>query len=130
MDYGEKANNEARFNDPKDNLNLENWVPERDPRNLGGQAIFSAATETEDTSENSLGQIVDLAPGPVTPQPESPIAGQGTRDLQAIVGNRFNEAAITEVHRAEDELSQTHNISNFYDEIRNMAELAGEHWAA
>lgn len=128
MNYGEK-NSETRFNDPRDNLNLENWAPERDPKNLGGQAIFSSVKEAEKMPESDLGQIVDLTPMPV----ESVTAKttvEGARNLQSIIGNHFNDAVATEISRAENELNQTGNISNFYDEIRNMAEIAGENWAA
>lgn len=128
MDYGEK-NSETRFNDPRDNLNLENWAPERDPKNLGGQAIFSSVKEAEKMPESDLGQIVDLTPMPV----ESATAKttiEGARNLQPIIGNHFNDAVTTEISRAENELNQTGNISNFYDEIRDIAEIAGENWAA
>lgn len=128
MDYGEK-NSETRFNDPRDNLNLENWAPERDPKNLGGQAIFSSVKEAEKMPESDLVQIVDLTPMPV----ESVTAKttvEGARNLQSIIGNHFNDAVTTEISRVENELNQTGNISNFYDEIRDMAEIAGENWAA
>lgn len=128
MDYGEK-NSETRFNNPRDNLNLENWAPERDPKNLGGQAIFSSVKEAEKMPESDLGQIVDLTPMSI----ESVTAKttvEGARNLQSIIGNYFNDAVTTEISRAENELNQTGNISNFYDEIRDMAEIAGENWAA
>ena len=136
MDYGEK-NSETRFNDPRDNLNLENWAPERDPKSLGGQAIFSNAESPRSAEvtpavtkmpESDLGQIVDLAPTPEIPA-ANPVTNPA-RNLQPIVGSRFSDAVTTEISRAENELTQTGNISNFYDEIRDMAEIAGESWAA
>lgn len=130
MDYGEKHDSETRFNGTGENLDLGNWAPERDPKNLGEQAISSSVAETEQVSEDNLGQIVELTPAPAEPNANVITQGAQPKNLQPIVGNHFNDAVVAEIHRAEDELSQTQNISNFYDEIRDMAEIAGEHWAA
>ena len=129
MDYGEKHH----FEDPRDNLNLENWAPERNPRDIGNRAFFSSESENkENSSDDALGQIVDLAPVSLTSQTgntdEAPATG--AKNFQSIVGDRFNSNVATEISRAENELSQTGDISSFYDEIRDMATAAAESWAA
>lgn len=129
MDYGEKHH----FEDPRDNLNLENWAPERNPRDIGNRAFFSSESENkENSSDDALGQIVDLAPVSLTSQTgntdEALVAN--VKNFQPIVGDRFNSNVATEISRAENELSQTGDISSFYDEIRDMATAAAESWAA
>lgn len=130
MDYGEKQH----FEDPRDNLNLENWAPERNPRDIGSRAFFSNESETKSQpSDGSLGQIIDLAPAPLPAQPKTfpDATSEADHDrLKSIIGDRFGSDAVTEIHRAENKLDQTKNISDFYDEIRGMAEIATESWVA
>lgn len=129
MDYGEKHH----FEDPRDNLNLENWTPEHNSRNIGNRAFFSSELETQKNSSDSpIGEIVDLAPAPPAHQAVamSETLSANTKDLRPIIGDRFNSNVVAEIGRAENELSQTGNIGNFYDEIRDMAMAAVESWTA
>ena len=129
MDYGEKRGNDARFDDLRDNLNLGNWAPERNTKSIGERAILSSDVEPQEAPNTDLVQIVELSPEPIAHQVD---ASRGTepRDLKSIVGDHFSDKATAEIYRAENELSQTSNICNFYDEIRDMVEIAGENWAA
>lgn len=150
MDYNRAQN----FEDPRDNLNLENWgiesapqaSPEAfnpgtqfnsqpmpgetlsyNPQNIGNKAIISSniSGQTE-PSDAKMGQIIDLTPPPVS----TTAGGSNAKNLDAIVGNSFSHSALSEVRRAENELGQTGNIDNFYEEIRGMSKLASERWAA
>ena len=129
MDYGEKRGNDARFDDLRDNLNLGNWAPERNAKSIGERAILSSDVEPQEAPNTDLVQIVELSPEPIAHQVD---ASRGTepRDLKSIVGDHFSDKVTAEIYRAENELSQTSNICNFYDEIRDMVEIAGENWAA
>lgn len=133
MDYGEKQYTE----DPRDNLNLENWTPEHDLKNIGNRAIFSNenAPLDEDSKDNVLGQIVDIdTTSALMSRPSGDGRVQDTTDSREqhsiVIGDHFDDRLITEINRAENELSQTGNISNFYDEIRNTANIASEKWVA
>lgn len=129
MNYGEKGH----FDDPRDNLNSENWAI--NPEMTNNQVIFSSEKNIETSPEDTLGQIIDLTPAPApaivqtdnAPQDQTP---EKNRNLQPIMGDHFNSDVATEIHRAENELSQTGNISDFYNEIRDMAEIATENWVA
>jgi len=133
MDYGEKQH----FEDPRNNLNLENWASEHDHQNLGSRALVFGESpdkkrETPDESQN-LEEDAILDTGPVqdnaavlNPQ-ETPAKFE---ELQTIIGNHFDSHVVAEISRAENELSQTGDINNFYEEIRAMSAIATEKWAA
>lgn len=131
MDYGEKQH----FEDPRDNLNLENWGAERDTRNIGNRVVASSEavkTLTESPAEE-LGQIVDLTPPPTIELENTPARQEtpyNSEKLKTVLGDKFTASAMAEIHRAENELSQTGNISDFYDEISEMSKIATENWAA
>ena len=133
MDYGEKQ----YIEDPRDNLNLENWTLEHDLKNIGNKAIFSNenTSSVEEPSDNTLGQIIDIdTASALMPKPNDvkhpQEAIKSTEQHTMAIGDHFDDRTLTEINRAENELSQTENISNFYDEIRNMADAASEKWVA
>lgn len=133
MDYGEKHH----FEDPRNNLNLENWVPEHSHQNLGNRALIfgeSLGEEREAPDGNqTLEGNANLTASPVQDDiaattPKKPSAR--FENLQFIIGNHFDSNTIAEISRAENELSQTGDIDNFYEEIREMSKIATEKWAA
>ncbi len=136
MDYGEKQH----FEDPRDNLNSENWAaPERNSRDLGNKILTSneeSANQNQEEKIESLAQIVELAPAPGaenTPVSSPEKTSAEVKGLQVLVGNHFNEDLEKEIDRAENELTQTGNICKFYNEIRGegeMSEVARGNWAA
>ena len=131
MDYGEKQHFEE---DPRDNLNLENWAPEHDSKDIGNMVLASnenAKLEEKPLEEdfikadNDMPKIENISiPASRTENPAN------VERLELIVGNRFGNNVETEIKRAEDELGQTGNISNFYDEMREMSKIATEKWVA
>ncbi len=132
MDYTERNGENIRHEGLENNFNLENWAPERDSKNIGNRVVLSSETEAEeDPLANDLGQIIDLpSPAQSRVDDQSDTSAEVSRNLQSIIGSHFSDAVMTEISRAENELSQTENVSNFYDEIRDMAEIARGSWAA
>ena len=133
MNYGERNSEDTRFENPQNNLNLENWAPERDSKSIGNRVISSNDLEVDqESSTDNFGQIVDL-PSPIQASQidsQNGASVETSKNLQSIIGDHFSDTVMTEINRAENELSQTENISNFYDEIRDMAEIARGSWAA
>lgn len=118
MDYGEKI----QFDDSKDNLNLENWSPNRDVRSIGNRAITSEgvtlANEQPDTPE--IGMIFSE---PETAPQEDPLPQPLSFNADSTHGNghEISKDTLSTLKDLEGKLAQTENISNFYNEIRTYA---------
>lgn len=133
MDYGEKHH----FEDPRNNLNLENWAPEHSRQNLGNRALFFGESPSEEQESSDGGQNLrentNFAAGPVQNNATAMSLKKAParfENLQSIIGNHFNSNVVAEINRAENELSQTGDIDNFYEEIREMSAIATEKWVA
>lgn len=110
------------------NLNIDEsaWKqPERDPRDIGGNVISSmeaTITDQSPSQEPKMGEVVSLEPA----KPSEPIsdAALANVDVGAIrtEGDHLAKGALPEVYKAETELSQTGNASNFYRTARGMME--------
>lgn len=133
MDYGEKHH----FEDPRNNLNLENWAPEHSRQNIGNRALVFGESPSEEQESSDGGQnlrentnfAADSVQNNATAMSPQK-APAGLENLQFIIGDRFNSDVVAKINLAENELSQTGDIDNFYEKIRTMSEIATEKWAA
>ena len=131
---------------PENNLDEENWAEALDiskPLDMPSPAevaktpeIDSASQETsknpetppelpnfkppEDT-EPKLGEITTIEHSINLPE----VKKQASYNPDSIktTGDKLEQSSITEVDNAINELNQTGNLSNFYEEIRSMTEV-------
>lgn len=116
-------------NSPEDNLNQENWEalgalrPEitapKESINLPPADTDNLLKTPETIAE--LGQITTLENAINV----TPVAGQPTYNPDNIKtsGDRLEKSSIAEIDTAVEQLNQTGNLSDFYEEIRGMTEV-------
>lgn len=148
MDYGQSENkrqSEQPFftagvgnapvseNISKDNLDLTNnstsWNIEtrhttEHHGELGGRAIRSAELQPFQTQESlpALGEIIDTEPVRQS-SPSAQIEQSSYIPTEIITeGDHISAKTVNQVENELNRLSQTGNIADFYDDIRNMME--------
>lgn len=115
------------------NINLSsnevNWTPERDNRSIGNKAIISG-------EEVPKPDAIEILPPPEPPiaevneqKKESPETAEVLTEIPVFDeklirtdGDRIARSALVEIEKAEEKLNQTGNVSDFYEEVRNMME--------
>ena len=135
---------------PEDNLDEENWqqsleisaplhmptpaeaaklpeLPEQEPKNTSEAPIktpkipeFPNFSPPEDAN-SKLGEITTIENSINLPE----VKKQSSYNPDSIktTGDKLEKSSIAEVDNAITELSQTGNLSNFYEEIRSMTEV-------
>ncbi|MBR5046111.1 hypothetical protein IKX73_00550 [Candidatus Saccharibacteria bacterium] len=124
ISQGIESNNNANFSSDE-----VNWTPERDNRSIGNKAIFSGeevpksdAIEILPPPEPPVEDVGDpkQEPSESTELPtETPVFDE---KLIRTDGDRIARSALVEIEKAEEKLNQTGNVSDFYEEARNMME--------
>lgn len=122
------------FSSPEvdDNLNEENWQRSLEistPTSLPSPEQLSKSSDdsseenptTGGTTESTvLGQITPLQATPEQPEFTSKIPD--TASIKTT-GDYLDKASLAVIDKAIEELDQTGNLDNFYDEVRNMTEV-------
>ena len=117
MDYGEKL----QLDNPSGS-NLENWTPDRDVKSIGNKVIFSGETEPNIVPPTPpLGEIISEEPTLPTAEVSDsklpfPLASIHPK------GQEVSSETLDVLKASETKLSQTGDISNFYNEIRAAAD--------
>ncbi|MBR3324091.1 hypothetical protein IKG24_00935 [Candidatus Saccharibacteria bacterium] len=107
-DFFTKENTVSNFSDSSEQTATENQnIPENQP---------SESQPLENLSQpNELGQITTIAAPSITPTSEN--KSFNTAKIKTT-GDHLEKSTIPEIDRAINELNQTGNLNNFYDEIR------------
>lgn len=139
MDNGHKNLQRDSFADADTNLNEDNWQKSLEiskPVDMPTpESLMSNLTETTGAGQTESSPV-EPAPAPEFTPPESANLGQITTISTTSIsetpekkysqirttGDHLDKAAITEIDNAIEELNQTGNISNFYDQARAMTE--------
>lgn len=122
---GDAAPEQSPF-EPENDLNTGNWstpdalspAPERE--HLVSEDDIKAALVQN--SPDLFGQADSLELGEITTI-STPSATSTTSLDPTIIradGDHISRATLREVEKAEQQLNRTHDLHNFYDEIRNM----------
>lgn len=126
---------EAENNLDLDNTGNASWMPNRDPRSLGSQAIYSSNNEVltpslEEAPEKEQ-SLAEITPPPMFPTPDMAIEPEPAKeahfDSKAIrtEGDHVSHSALVEIEHTIAKLNKTGDISSFYVAIRGDENTPG-----
>lgn len=108
-----------------------NVAPAHDPRSVGNRVLEFPQTSNPENN-TSVESVPELATSPnapklgkiitLTPEPKTTETKSFDQTVLSIKGDRITKESVIEAKKLENKLSQDGDVSNFYDNAREMTD--------